>query len=403
MKHKIMIVDDEPNVRLFLTDLLRGEDYQIETAENGSLAVKKGRKFLPDIIFLDLMLPDANGLDLIKTLKAIESFPQIIIISALGTVENAVNATRLGAYDFITKPFDIDKIIMTLKRCCEYQLLYRENQLLKEYCQDMPVFQEFIGETTEINKIKRRILKLKNTDVPILITGETGTGKNVLAKQIHHTISKENSPLVYINCSNISENLFESELFGHEKGSFTGAVERKKGRIEEAEGGTVILDEISEIPYSLQAKLLTFLQEKTFFRVGGCKEYRVNTRIIALSNCDLIQEIENNRFRKDLFYRLAVIHFIIPPLRERKEDIVLLCRHFLNVFNKVYGGKKKKLDSIGFEYLKNQSWQGNTRELKNVLERAYIYTDGEILSVEDYSKDVSNSINDDNGLKQPLK
>ncbi|MDC7125457.1 MAG: sigma-54 dependent transcriptional regulator [Spirochaetales bacterium] len=403
MTRKILIVDDEPNVRRFLSELLNEDQYQIETAANAAEAMHKACSFQPDVIFLDLKLPDGNGLHMIKPLKQLDSSPQVIIISALGTVENAVNATRLGAYDFITKPFDIEKITLTLTRCFEYQQLFRENYILKQYRQECPLFQEFIGESPNIIRIKRRILKLVNTDVPILITGETGTGKNILAKQIHYTISEGAAPLVYINCSNISESLFESELFGHEKGSFTGAVERKKGRLEEASGGSVILDEISEIPYSLQAKLLTFLQERTFFRVGGRQELKVETRIIALTNRNLLDEIDNGRFRKDLYYRLNVIHFEIPPLRERKEDIVLLCRHFLDTFFKNYGGIRKQLDAPGFEYLRNYSWPGNTRELKNMLERAYIYSDGETLSVDECSIKNDFEYDEEYSLKEQLQ
>lgn len=404
MNHRILIVDDEPNVRLFLTELLDGGDYRLETAENGADAMAKGTEGGPDIVFLDLNLPDVNGLDLIKPLKALDSSPQIIIISALGTVENAVRATQLGAYDFITKPFDIEKITLTLNRCLEYLTLVRENRKLKRIRQECPLYEKFIGDSSGIDRIKRRILKLKNTDVPILITGETGTGKNIMAKQIHYTIADPASSLVYINCSNISENLFESELFGHEKGAFTGAVEQKKGRLEEAAGGTVILDEITEIPYCLQAKLLTFLQEKSFFRVGGKKELKVETRIIALTNRDLESEIEAGNFRKDLFYRLNVIHFHIPPLRERRGDIAPLCRHFLEQYHNTYGGVRKSLDAPGFEYLRAHPWPGNTRELKNLLERAYIYSEGETLAVEELQGNGDFAAREtESGLKKQLQ
>lgn len=404
MNHKILVVDDEPNVRLFFTELLEDSDYKIKTAENGAVAVKLAQSFHPEIIFLDLNLPDANGLDLIKILKKSDSNPQVIIISALGTVENAVKATQRGAYDFITKPFDIEKIELVLARCIEYQQLYTENIRLKQIQHECPLYQEFIGETPQIERIKARIMKLKNTDVPILVTGETGTGKNILAKQIHYTINEPSAPLVYINCSNISENLFESELFGHEKGSFTGAVDQKRGRFEDAHGGTVILDEISEIPYSLQAKLLTFIQEKSFFRVGGAKEIRVETRIIALTNRELEKEIEAGRFRKDLYYRLNVIHFHLPPLRERRDDIVLLCRHFLNLFYESYGGVRKELDASGFEYFKNNSWPGNTRELKNQIERAYIYSDGDVLAVDEgFSDEILPAAGRSHGLREQLQ
>ncbi|MBN2051265.1 MAG: sigma-54-dependent Fis family transcriptional regulator, partial [Spirochaetales bacterium] len=343
MKLSVCIVDDEKNVRLFLKDLLEQEGYEITEAADCAQALKVVEIQKPRIVILDLNLPDGNGIDLIEPMKARSPLSQIIVITALGTVDNAVRSMKLGAFDFITKPFEVESILLSIARAGEYARVSSENAALRIQQKNRIYFEEFIGQSPVIERIKNLILKLVHADVPILITGETGTGKNVLAKQIHFSLSDPDAPVVYTNCSSIPDTLFESELFGHEKGAFTGAQSAKRGRVEEADGGTLILDEISEIPYEVQAKLLDFLQERTFYRIGGTKPYRVNIRIVAISNRNLEEEIEQGRFRKDLFYRLNLIHFHIPPLRDRKEDIPLLVDHFLSVLKRKYGMERKNL------------------------------------------------------------
>ncbi len=269
------------------------------------------------MVILDLGLPDGSGHDLIPVIKKKNISTEIIVITAMGTVDNAVESMRLGAYDFISKPFDTEKILISCGRAVNFARVSRENTALKRQQKNHIYFEEFIGESPEIKKLKGLINKLAFVDVPILITGETGTGKNILANQIHFTFADDNNPVVYTNCSSIPESLFESELFGHEKGSFTGATALKKGRVEEADNGTLILDEITEIPYEFQTKLLNFIQERSFYRVGGNRHISVNSRIIALSNRNMYEEVEAGRFRKDLYYRLNVVHMKIPPLKER--------------------------------------------------------------------------------------
>lgn len=379
MKGSILIVDDEKSVRVFLRELLEQEKYEIFEAGSireaeASLEVK-----VTDIVVLDLGLPDGNGLDIIQEMKKKYKNTEIIVITAMGTVDNAVDSMRLGAYDFITKPFDMEKILISVERAISYVKLNSENKALKLQQKNHIYYEEFIGECPEVKKLKGLIKKLAFVDVPILITGETGTGKNILAKQIHFTFAEKNNPLIYTNCSSIPDSLFESELFGHEKGSFTGATALKKGRVEDADNGTLILDEITEIPFELQAKLLNFIQEKSFYRVGGNRHISVNTRIIALSNRNMLDEVAAGRFRKDLYYRLNVVHMQVPPLTSRGGDIVLLAEYFMDVLKTKYG-KNKKLSPLSTKLLQSYSWPGNVRELKNTLERIFIFSEDDLIS-----------------------
>jgi len=306
----------------------------------------------------------------------------IVVITAIGTVDNAVLSMKAGAYDFITKPFDVDTILIAVRRAVEFISVSRENIVLRNLQRNRIYYEDFIGECQSIQTIKNLIPKLAFADVPILVTGETGTGKNVLAKQIHFSLAGPEAPLVYTNCSSVPAQLFESELFGYEKGAFTGANAQKKGRVELAHGGTLLLDEITEIPYAIQAKLLDFLQERKFYRVGGVKPIAVKTRIIALTNKDLKEEIAAGRFRKDLFYRLNVIHFAIPPLCERGEDIRLICEYLMRTLGKKYNSPDLRISDEAMKVIRSYSWPGNVRELKNVLERACICVDGDTIDAD---------------------
>lgn len=399
MKYKILIVDDEQSVRIFLKDLFVEEGFDVCEAKDGKETLEMARSEDPNMIVLDLKLPDVNGLDLIPQLKKENPLSEIIIITALGTVENAVKAIKFGAYDFITKPFDIETILIVVKRAVEYVSVSRENIALKQLQKNKLYFEEFIGESEKITEIKNLVLKLAHADVPILITGETGTGKNILARQIHFTLSDPEVPLIYINCPGIPDSLFESEFFGHEKGAFTGATTLKKGRIEEARNGTLILDEISEIPFAIQAKLLDFLQEQNFYRVGGNRQISMKTRVIALSNKDLQEEIEQGQFRKDLFYRLNLIHLHIPPLRERKDDILLFVEYFLNSFRKRYAKDITTVSDSCKRLLFQHSWPGNVRELQNVLERAFIVCENSMIDEHDIIFEASHHRSEKKDLK----
>jgi DNA-binding NtrC family response regulator len=403
MKHKILIVDDEKNVRIFLRELFRTEEFTTTEAENGKEAMLVAGEWQPEIILLDLNLPDMTGLELIPHLKGLCPDVEIIIITALGTIDNAVKTIKAGAYDFITKPFDVDNILLAVDRSLEHYMLHNENRILRKKQQEYDGYQEFIGQTKPIQSIRNKIPKLINTEVPILITGETGTGKNILAHQIHYSLNNPGTPLVYTNCATLTESLFESELFGHEKGAFTGAEKRKPGRVEEADNGTLILDEITEIPYQQQAKLLSFLQDKKFYRVGGHQEKQVNIRIIALTNKKLEEEITLGKFRKDLYYRLNVISFDIPPLRERVNDIALLTNHFLKTFQVRYGKRGGILTTAQTDLLRSYSWPGNTRELKNVLEQAFIYCEGSHLPIDELLTEETGTMPYTKGLKNQIQ
>ena len=382
MIKKILVCDDESNVRIFLRDLLTLEGFIVVEAESGLAAVDSVGRDKPDLCILDLMLPDFNGVDLLPRLKAANPMLAVIVITALGTVDNAVLSMKAGAYDFITKPFDVDTILISVKRALEFVTVSKENTVLWNLHKNRMYFEDFIGECPAVQAIKALIPKLAFADVPILITGETGTGKNVLAKQIHFTLAKAESPLVYANCSSIPATLFESELFGHEKGSYTGAIAQKKGRVEQAHGGTLLLDEITEIPYEIQAKLLDFLQERTFYRVGGVTPISVETRIIALTNKNLPEEIKAGRFRKDLYYRLNVIHFTVPPLKDRADDIRLICEYLIDLLRRKYNSPTLGISDAAMSLIRAYAWPGNVRELKNVLERAFICAEGDEIGPE---------------------
>ena len=382
MKLRVLVIDDEPNVRIFLRDLLSLEGFEVSEAGCCSETLRAAEAKHPDICILDLKLGEENGIALIPELRRIHAPVIVIVITALGTVDNAVLSMKAGAYDFITKPFDVDTILLSVRRAADYIGISRENAALRNLQKNRIYFEEFVGECQEIRSIKNLIPRLAYADVPILITGETGTGKNVLAKQIHFTLSGEGAPIVYTNCSSVPATLFESELFGHEKGAFTGAAAQKKGRIESADGGTLILDEITEIPFEIQAKLLDFLQERSFYRVGGTKPVSVTLRVIAITNRNLQEEIKSGRFRKDLFYRLNVMHFTIPPLRERGDDLDLLSGYFMQLLRKKYSALKLELAEPAMRLLRGYSWPGNVRELKNILERAFICVEGDIIEPE---------------------
>jgi DNA-binding NtrC family response regulator len=376
---KILICDDEANVRVFLKDLLVLEGFSVVEAESGATALDSVARDKPDLCILDLMLPDCNGVELLPRLKAASPSLAVIVITALGTIDNAVLSMKAGAYDFITKPFDVDTILMSVKRALDFIVVSRENTVLWNLHKNRIYFEDFIGDCQQIQAIRNLIPKLAYADVPILITGDTGTGKNVLAKQIHFTLSAAEAPLIYVNCSSIPATLFESELFGHEKGSFTGAASQKKGRVELAHGGTLLLDEITEIPFEIQAKLLDFLQERTFYRVGGVTPVTVDIRIIALTNKNLQEEIKSGKFRKDLYYRLNVIHFNIPPLRERGADVILISGYLLSLLRRKYNSSTIRISEQAIGLIGAYAWPGNVRELKNALERAFICADGDVI------------------------
>jgi len=336
-----------------------------------------------DIIFTDLMMPNIDGMEVLKYATQHSRESICMILTGYGTIKNAVEAVKLGAFDYLTKPIKMDEILITLKRALEFRDLKRENQNLKNQLKKKYKFENIIGDSEKMHQIFETIEKVADTDSTILILGESGTGKELIAKAIHYNSYRREGPFIPVNCAAIPSELLESELFGHEKGAFTNAIRTRIGRFELANGGTVFLDEIGDMSPNLQSKLLRVLQERQFERIGGVKTVKIDIRIIAATHQDLRVAVEQGRFRQDLYYRLNVIPIRVPPLRERKSDIPLLVHHFLNHFNK---SKKRKIQGIHNEALNRligYYWPGNVRELENIIERIVILTNNDSITVQD--------------------
>jgi len=368
MKERILIIDDDERWRDMLADIL-SDDYEILQAQDGEQGIKKAKENDVNLILLDLMLPDINGIEVLKEIIKVKPSLPVIMISGYGSIQDAVTATKIGAYDFLEKPSDREKILLTVRNALEKERMRREITVLRE-----EVFKkyEMIGVSQSMAAVFDKIEKSAPTKASILITGESGVGKELVARAIHNRSDRKDNPFVKINCAAIPKELIESELFGYEKGAFTDAKTQKKGKVEEADEGTLFLDEIADLSVPAQAKLLRFLQESEFERLGSTKTLKVDVRVIAATNKNLEHEIAEQRFREDLFYRLNVINIYVPPLRERKEDIPVLADYFVELVCEEHGVPKKILASDVIEFLKNQYWKGNIRELRNVIERAVI-------------------------------
>lgn len=382
-KGKILIVDDETSIRESLYQYLTKENYDVNVAPDGQTARELLSKYEYDIVFLDLKLPDMNGLDLLKEIMENSLETQVIVISAYGNIETAVTAIKAGAFDFLEKPFSIYEAKLTLEKALEKKRLTLENMYLKmslSHHEPKPIF---IGKSKAIKEILEKAKIIAQTDSTILITGESGTGKGLLAKKIHEFDKIYSGPFVCVDCSCIVPTLFESELFGHVKGAFTGAHSSKIGKIELAQGGILFLDEIGNIPLELQAKLLKVVEEKQFSPVGSLKIITARVRIIAATNKNLKEEVKKGTFREDLFYRLNVVHFHLPPLRERKEDIPLLVNYFLQYYCEKHKKPLKEIEPEVMEKFFSYSWPGNVRELKHLVERLVIFTKNQKITVKD--------------------
>lgn len=373
MTYKILIIDDEYLIRLSLREGLSDLGHQVETADSIENGLPLVERFAPHFVLLDNRLGERQGIDYIEAIKKIDDDIQIVLMTAYGSVSQAVEAVKRGAYDYIIKPFDLDALDLMIGRSMD-QLKTRRNLGLIS----SPKY-ALVGNSPAIQNIRRQIGVVAHSDVDVLIRGETGTGKEVVANLIHHNSARSALAMVKINCGAIPENLLESELFGYERGAFTGAAKTKKGLLELANGGTVFLDEIGELPLAMQSKLLTFLEDRRFKRVGGLNDIEVNVRVIAATNRDLRQAIARQEFREDLFYRLNVMQIAIPPLRERPEDILPLCEHFLAHFNRKFGKDIGGIDPRFAEELAAYSWKGNVRELRNVLERCTLFCEDRLL------------------------
>ncbi len=380
----ILIVDDDDLVLQSLKMVLRAAGYRVKTADRGSKALKILEKEEVDLVITDLKMPSMSGVELLDRIYEMGKDMPVIMITAYATVETAVDAMKKGAFDYIMKPFSADEIELLVKRALEDRRLRRENHKLREVIkqENSPVDFTIIGEDEKMKALMRMIERVANSDVTVLIQGESGTGKELFARAIHTISNRREFPYIRMNCAAIPETLMESELFGYEKGAFTGAVASKPGKFELADKGTILLDEIGEMPLHLQAKLLRVLQEKEIDRLGGRQTVKVDTRVIATTNRNLAKEVKEGRFREDLFFRLNVLPLYIPPLRERRDDIPLLARHFLAKFNKRIGKSIRAISDPAMSLLMEYSWPGNVRELENCILRAAILCDGDIIEKE---------------------
>ncbi len=366
---KILIIDDEQSIRSTLREILEYEKYEIEEAKDGEEGFKKLSSGNYDLILCDVKMPKLNGIEVLEKAQSEGIDTPFVMISAHGSIETAVDAVKKGAYDFIPKPPDLNRLLITIRNAQERSHLVTETKSLKK---KISKTFDIVGESDGIQKVKETIEKVAPTDARVLITGENGTGKELVARWIHQLSNRNGSPLVEVNCAAIPSELIESELFGHEKGSFTSAIKQRIGKFEQANEGTLFLDEVGDMSLSAQAKVLRALQENKITRVGGDKDIKVNVRVIAATNKDLKKEIENEKFREDLYHRIGVILIHVPPLRERTDDIPLLVDKFLEEIATEYGNKKKDIDKSAIDELKKMEWTGNIRELRNVAERLVI-------------------------------
>jgi len=373
------VVDDEQNIRKMLVRVLSSEGYTIKEAANGLEALKKLEGENCSLVLLDLKMPGLNGIEILRKIKEYDPNLPVIMMSAYGSIAEAVEAMKLGALDYLIKPFDIEELKIIVKRAIKQYELKVENIYYREEEEKRFNFEEIIGKSNSINRVLEMIKNVASTPATVLITGESGTGKELIARAIHKNSLRKDGPFVVVNCAAFSLNLLESELFGHEKGAFTGAISRRIGRFEMANGGTIFLDEIGEMDLSIQTKLLRVLQEKEFERVGSSKTIKVDARILTATNKDLKREVKEGRFREDLFYRINVFNIDVPPLRERKEDIPLLVEHFINKYNKILNKRVKKVSTKAMDFLIDYNYPGNIRELENIIERSIIMAKDEIV------------------------
>ncbi len=391
----LLIVDDEPSILQSLGGLLSDEGFEVTTAANGYEALKTIEAEAPDLVLLDIWMPGIDGIETLKEIKKENPNIQVIIITGHGTIETAVTATKLGAFDLIEKPLSIDKVIVAINNALNFRRLEEENKYLRKKTLEK---NSINGDSPITLELKNNIAKASPTDTWILITGENGTGKELVARMIHHLSPRADQPLIDVSCAAIPENLIESELFGHEKGAFSGATSKKIGKFELASNGSIFLDEIGDMSLKTQAKILRVLQEQKIQRVGGSRTISVDVRVIAATNKNLEEEIERGRFREDLFYRLNVLPIKVPPLRQRTDDIPILVETFLEEFAIQNRDRRKKITPDALEILGKYSWPGNVRELKNLVERLAIIVDADAIDI----RDIPDAYNLDHNLENDL-
>jgi DNA-binding NtrC family response regulator len=383
IKHNILIADDEQSQRLILSGYLKQKDYNIFEAASGAEALKITDSNLIDIVLSDFRMPDLNGIELLIKLKEKNPEIAVVLITAFGTIENAVKAMKEGAFDYLTKPVDLDELDLIIKRILERMHLLSENKFLKEQLQDRNKISGIVAYSEKMEKILSTALRVADSKATVLLRGESGTGKEVLAKAIHYSSQRKEKPFIAVNCAALNENLLESELFGHEKGAFTGADKQRRGRFEIADGGTMFLDEIGDLPLSTQVKLLRVLQEEQFERVGGAQTIDVNVRVITATNKNLEELIKEGKFREDLYYRINVVSVTIPPLRERKEDILHLINHFIEKYIPETKKEKMEFSREASDILMKYNYPGNIRELENIVHHSIVLSRGEVIASTD--------------------
>lgn len=371
-KPLVLVVDDEKNIREGLKTALKLENFEVVTSEDGKDGLEKLKLFCPDAVILDLKIPHISGMEFLKKVQGVSCDTPVIILTGHGGVDEAVEAMKRGAYDFLTKPVNIEKLALIINRAIEERKRKDREKVLESLVDEKYNFENIVGNSKAFQEVLKMVRQVAPTDATVLITGESGTGKEVIANAIHLNSRRAKNPIVKVHCAALPETLLESELFGHEKGAFTGAISRKRGRFELADSGTIFLDEIGEISQSVQVKLLRVLQEHEFERVGGEETIKVDIRVIAATNRDLKQLVEEGKFREDLYYRLNIINIHIPPLRERKEDIPLLIDYFLKFYNKKHNKNIQGIKEDALVILQNYRWPGNVRELQNLIENLVI-------------------------------
>lgn len=379
---KILIIDDEKAIRATLKEILEYEKYEISEAQDGEEGWKKIQEEDFDLVLCDIKMPKMDGIEVLEKTSILEKQPQFIMISAHGSIETAVEATKKGAFDFVPKPPDLNRLLLTVRNALEKKELVTETKTLKKKLSKQL---DIVGESEAITRVKETIEKVAPTEARVLITGPNGTGKELVAHWLHQKSNRAAAAFIAVNCAAIPAELIESELFGHEKGAFTSAIKQRQGKFEQADGGTLFLDEIGDMSLSAQAKVLRALQEHKIARVGGDKDIKIDVRVLAATNKDLKKEIEDGKFREDLYHRLSVILIQVPPLKDRQDDIPLLVDRFLDDISKEYGTTKKEIDKNALTKLKEYPWTGNIRELRNVVERLVILGE-KTICIEDIKK-----------------
>lgn len=386
---RVLVVDDESKIRAHFSEFLQREGFEVDVAENGEVAINGIDQDFYDVVLIDLNMPKVDGMAVLKHLVDHHHDSIGIILTGYATIRNAVDAMKLGAYDYLAKPVKMEEVLLVIKRALEFRDLKRENLALKKQLKSKYKFENFIGDSLQMNKVFRIIEKVADSDSTVLILGESGTGKELVARAIHYHSNRRDNPLIPVNCGAIPEELLESELFGHEKGAFTHAIKTRIGRFELADGGTIFLDEVAEMSPHLQVKLLRVLQGHEFERLGAAKTIKCDVRILAATNKDLDKLVQEGSFREDLYYRLKVIPVEIPPLRDRRSDIPLLVHHFLGLTTKTRSKKIKGISKDVMRAFMNYDWPGNVRELENIIERMVILTEGSTLTLDDLPEKIA--------------